>query len=308
MRLLTSGEVNAWDAQGFKRWLQISPAHKDAFNEAKRVWAVIKPAAGNLLRTNPDIAAAHGHALRPVRMGRRAFMGAAAGVAAVASVAAVYPPLGLWPAMSEWGADYRTAAGERQEIGRTGHVLVTLNTRTSVRRQMANGELVGLELIGGQAAIDLTRNDRRFVVTAGTGRITAESGRFDVKFLNGKVCVSCLEGATHIEHPSGMRALQARQQAIYDSRSIGHIASADPQEVAAWRSGEMIFRNAPLAEVVEEINRYRPGRVVLVNTAARDRLVSGRFLITALDTVLWQIEHTYKLEATPLPGGLLLLS
>lgn len=308
VRLFTSGEVNAWDAQGFQRWLQLSPDNKAAFNEAKRVWATMKPAAGEMLRTNPAIATAHNQALRPERLGRRVFMGAAVSAAAVATVAAVYPPLGLWPGLTEWGADYRTAAGERQEIGRTGHVLVTLNTRTSVRRQMDRGELVGLELISGQAAVDLSRSGQRFVVAAGVGRSIAESGRVDVKFLNGKVCVTCLEGAARIEHPSGSRALTARQQAVYDDRTVSQIAGIDPQEVSAWRSGEMVFRNTPLAEVIDEINRYRPGRVVLANAAARDRRVSGRFLISALDTVLWQIEHTYRLEGTSLPGGLLVLS
>lgn len=308
VRLLTSREVSAWDAQGFQRWLQLSPDNKAAFNEAKRVWAAMKPAAGEMLRTNPAIATTHHQALRPVRLGRRAFMGAAVSAAAVAAVAVVHPPLGLWPAVTEWGADYRTAAGERQEIGRAGHVLVTLNTRTSVRREMDRGELVGLELISGQAAVDLPRSGQRFVVVAGAGRSIVESGRVDVKFLNDKVCVTCLEGAARIEHPSGNRALTARQQAVYDSRTVSQVAGVDPQEVSAWRSGEMVFRNAPLAEVIDEINRYRPGRVVLVNAAARERLVSGRFLITALDTVLWQIEQTYRLEGTSLPGGLLVLS
>ncbi|MGO4152586.1 FecR family protein [Cupriavidus sp. YAF13] len=308
VRLLTSREVNAWDAQGFQRWLQSSPANKEAFNEAKRLWTAMKPAAGELLRANPGIAAAHSHASRPVQLGRRAFMGAAVSAAAVAAVAVVYPPLGVWPAITEWGADYRTAAGERQEIGRAGSVLVTLNTRTSVRRQMDDGEMVGLELINGQAAVDLFRGGRRFVVTAGVGRSVAESGRLDVKSLNGKVCVTCLEGAARVEHPSGIRALLARQQAIYDDRVVSSVVGAEPQEVSAWRTGEMVFRNTPLAEVVEEINRYRPGRVVLVNNAVRAHLVSGRFLITSLDAVLWQIERTYKLEATSLPGGLLVLS
>ena len=86
VRLLTSGEVNTWDAQGFQRWLQLSPDNKAAFNEAKRVWATMKPAAGEMLRTNPAIATTHSQALRPVRLGRRVFMGAAVSAAAVATV------------------------------------------------------------------------------------------------------------------------------------------------------------------------------------------------------------------------------
>jgi transmembrane sensor len=308
VRLLASGEVKAWDAQGFQRWLRRSPAHKEAFSEARRVWQVMKPAAGDVLRANPKMAAAHARALDRSVLPRRAFMGAAMSAAAVAAVAVVYPPLGLWPSAVELGADYRTATGEQQQIAQAGWAQVTLNTRTSARRQMVDGEMVGLELIDGQAAIDLRGAGRFFSLVAGVGRSVAEAGRFDVKYLDGKVCVTCLDGGVRVMHPAGVRTLQARQQTVYDTQAISGIAGAEPRDVSAWREGELVFRQTRLADVIAEINRYRSGRVMLANDAVRDRLVSGRFLIASLDTALWQLQHTYKLGARSLPGGLLILS
>ncbi|WP_447774022.1 FecR family protein [Variovorax boronicumulans] len=308
VRLLTSGEVKPWDAQGFQRWLRISPAHKDAFNEARRVWQAMKPAAGAVLHHNPDIASVHARALHRAPVPRRAFMGAAVGAAAVAAIAVVRPPLGLWPSAAELGADYRTATGEQQRIAQAGSAKVTLNTRTSARRQLVDGQMVGLELIHGQAAVELGGSGQRFSLLAGVGRSEAEAGRFDVKYLNGRVCVTCLDGAVHVTHPAGARALQARQQTVYDASAISGIASAEPLDVEAWRKGELVFRQTRLVDVIEEINRYRSGRVMLANEAVRDRPVSGRFQIASLDTALWQLQHTYKLDARSLPGGLLVLS
>jgi transmembrane sensor len=311
VRLLTTQEVKPWDARGFQRWLRTSPAHKDAFNEAKRVWQAMRPAAGDVLRNNPAIAALHQHIARGPDRGRRGFLGAAMGgaaVAAVAGVAVLHPPFGLWPAPAQWQADYRTATGEQRTLALAGRVNVTLNTRTSARRRMNGAEAVGLDLIDGEAAIDLTGSGRAFGVVAGRGRSLAEAGRFDVKYLDGKVCVTCLEGAVRVEHGGAVRLLQARQQLVYDADSISSIASAEPEVSSAWRKGELVFRQTRLGDVIDEINRYRSGRVVLMNTAERDRAVSGRFAIASLDTALWQLQHTYKLDARALPGGLLILS
>ncbi|MCA1324544.1 FecR family protein [Herbaspirillum sp. alder98] len=308
VRLLDTGEVKPWDAQGFQRWLLTSPEHKAAFSEARRLWRVMKPAAGELLRTDPRIAAAHSRTLHGAPLSRRAFLGVAATAAAVAAVAVVYPPLGLWPSAAEIQADYRTAPGQQQQIAQAGRAQVTLNTRTSVREQRADGEVVGLELIAGQTAIDLAGSGPLFSVVAGAGRSVAERGRFDVKYVNGRVCVTCLEGSVRVVHRAGERQLQARQQAVYDADSLSGVATVDALDVAAWRKGELVFRNARLADVIDEINRYRAGRVVLARDAVRDRPVSGRFQIAQLDTALWQLEHAYQLEARALPGGVLILS
>jgi transmembrane sensor len=314
LRVLDSGDVKAWDAQAFQRWLRTSAAHKEAFNEVKRRWDLMKPATGELLRSRPEVAAFHRRTLYRSPVGRRAFLGATVGAGAVAVAAAavglavMHPPLALWPGLAEWRADYRTAVGEQRTLALADQIDVTLNTRTSVRRQTAGGETVGLDLIDGEAAIDLRGAGRSFLVAAGSGRSVAGSGRFEVRYLDGKVCVTCIDGAVKVEHPAGARLLQARQQTVYDIASIGGVAGIDPAAVSAWRNGELVFNQARLSEVVEEINRYRSGRVVLMNAAARSRPVSGRFLIGSLDSALSQLQHTFDLNMRSLPGGVLILS
>jgi transmembrane sensor len=309
LRVLNSGDVKPWDAQGFKRWLRISAIHRETFNDVKGLWQAMRPAAGELLRMDPDIAAFHRRTLRQSQQERRAFLGAALGATAVVAtgIAVVYPPLGLWPAPAEWDADYRTAAGEQRTLALADQVKVTLNTRTSVRRQIARGEVVGLDLIAGETAIDL-KGGRSFAVIAAAGRSSAAAGRFEVRYLNDKVCVTCIEGTVRVQHPAGERLLQSRQQTVYDANSVGGVVGVDPADVSAWRNGELVFNQTRLVDVVEEINRYRPGRVVLMKAAARDRSVSGRFVIASLDAALSQLQHTFDLNARALPGGVLLLS
>lgn len=317
---LALAEVTQMDVQAFKRWQRTSPAHEVAFDEAKRQWHAMKLAIDGGLRADPKAAARYRQLARgnprAAQPGRRAFLGAAMSAAAVAGVAVVaYPPLGLWPAPGAWGADERTATGEQRTLGLAGPVRVTLNTQTSVRRETsANGDTIGIDLLAGEAAIDLQpepeTGGRPFVVTAGAGRSSAQgASRFQVRHLQGsKVCVTCIEGSVRVAHAAGHKLLQARQQTVYDATSLGGVQAVEPADLSAWRKGELVFRQTPLAQVLDEINRYRPGRVVLMADARRDNAVSGRFSIAVLDEALLQIQHSFDLRARALPGGLLILS
>jgi transmembrane sensor len=84
--------------------------------------------------------------------------------------------------------------------------------------------------------------------------------------------------------------------------------SVDPAQVTAWQSGLLIFRDRPLAAVVEEVNRYRPGKIVIVSAELRQRAVNGDFEIKKLDSFVTQVEQLFGAHATSLPGGLVLLS
>ncbi|WP_050468244.1 FecR family protein [Herbaspirillum chlorophenolicum] len=310
LRRLTSGDATEWDAQAFRRWKQSSPAHQQAFKDAKRQWQAMGPAIGKLLHSNRDVAAMHERSMRSGQpaQGRRMFLRVATGGAAAAIGAAiVHPPLQLWPSLSEWQADVRTDKGEQRSLALNDRVNLTLNTQTSVRKEILNGEIGGIDLITGEAAIDL-RGDTSFNVVAGVGRSTAREGRFEVRNLDGKVCVTCVQGAVRVEHPGGVLDLKPRQQAIYDANVLGRAVAVETANMSAWRKGELVFRQTPLEQVIEEINRYRPGRVVLAASSVRESAVSGRFSIAALDSALLQLQHSFDLNARRLPGGVLVLS
>jgi len=310
VRKLHSGAATQWEAQAFRRWRDASPLHQAAFLEARTQWRLLLPALNKLVTTDAEAAAYHRQTLRSTRFSRRAFLGAAVSTAAVAGVAgmAVYSPLGMWPAVGDWSADYRTATGERRTVTLADQVSVTLNTRTSMRRVAQAGDAFGLDLVNGEAAFEVSSVSRTFSVIAGIGRSIAESARFEVKHLDGRVSVTCLDGRLRIEHPAGHRVLQAQQQALYNEQSISSITGIDPEAVSAWRRGELVFKQTPLAAVVEEINRYRPGRVVLMADTVRNKTLSARFMVDRLDLALMQIQHSFDLTARSFPAGMLVLS
>lgn len=316
LRLLHSGQARVHDLDGLRRWLRAASAHQAAFDEAKQQWADFNPLSREALRADAGLAQRHAQvrATQQARSrgtpGRRAFLGmaGAGALAGLVGFGLVYPPAELWPAAGEWGADLRTATGEQRTVTLEGRVGLMLNTRTSVRLRSAGSQADGIELLAGEAAIDLRASARAFRVVAGAGRSVAEGGRFEVRHLDGRVCVSCIEGLVRIEHPAGERLLRARQQAVYVAASIGTAADIDAASVTAWHQGELVFSETPLHEVIAEINRYRPGRIVLLNTQLRDRPVTGSFFTASLDEALLQIRHGFGLQARTLVGGLVVLS
>lgn len=308
LRTLTSGDVKPWDAEAFRRWLSASPGNKEAFHEVRQRWEALKPGVGELLRTDPQAASFHARTLSGSSFGRRAFLGAAVGAAAVAGMAVLHPPARLWPSPGEWRADLRTATGEQQALTLGDGVNITLNTQTSIRQRVASEGVIGMDLLAGEAAVDMLARRHPFSVMAGEGRTLAEVGHFEVRYLAGKVRVTCVEGSVRVVHPAGQRTLQAAQQLVYDVVSVSGVAGVNTADTSAWRKGELVFSNTRLSDVLDEINRYRAGRVVLLNDSVRNNPVSGRFVIKALDSALSQLQHSFDLRARALPGGLLLLS
>ena len=308
LRLLHSGSAGAQDAHDFRQWVRSSPAHQAAYNEAKLRWDALKQCAGDLLQAQPELVTGHERGLRERLRTRRAFLGAAGATAAMATVAVNYSPWGLWPTTGEWVADYRTGAGEQRSVVLNAHVHLTLNTRTSVSQQMDAGKAVGLHLVNGEVAVNVATGEQPFAVRAGVGRTVADAGQFEVRNLDHKVCVTCLTGSVRVSHPAGSRNLGPRQQAVYDASAISGVSAVDQSAVSSWRRGVLVFKQTRLGDALEEINRYRPGRVVLMNAAAREKSVTGQFVIASLDLALTQLQHVFALRARSLPGGLLLLS
>jgi transmembrane sensor len=85
------------------------------------------------------------------------------------------------------------------------------------------------------------------------------------------------------------------------------LTSIDPAVVTAWKDGVLVFHETRLSEAIAEINRYRPGRIILTNAALGHRLFNARFRIKDVDGVTAQIQQVFGASATALPGGIVLL-
>jgi transmembrane sensor len=312
VRRLTSGDATTADAEAFAEWRDFSTAHKAAFARASRLWNAFGP-AGQRLRAGhvPVAGAVTGPAMwTPARrFNRRIVLGGAIAASAAAGAVIVQSPLELWPSLSELTADYRTATGEQRRIAVADGVSIAMNTQTSIALRSAALDADRIELIAGEAAITLARDgSRSLVVEAAGGSAIASNANFGMR-LHGRVgLVTCLDGEIRVRCLGREIAIRRRQRIAYDERGLGEIEGIDPVLASAWQDGLLIFRSTPLHEVIEEINRYRSGRIVLLNAELGRRSVNGRFRIDRTDDVLVQIQQAFGARQRVLPGGIVLLS
>lgn len=306
IRRLTSGEARAADAAALRRWCGQSPAHAAAFSEASRFWKAFGPAGQSLLADERATSRPRA-AGRTAIMSRRAVMGGAL-AASAAGIMVVRPPFDLWPSLFELRADYRTGVGEQREVAVVDGVAVQMNTRTSL--SLGSGAASGtVELIAGEASFKVAeRHTATFSVIAADGTTTSTGAQFDVRVDGASVCVTCLANEARVEHRTQQVVLKSRQRVTYGDGGFGDVVAIDPSIAAAWQQGLIICNMTPLAEVIAELNRYRSGRIVLLNAEFGRSPVNGRFRIDRPDEALLQIERAFGIHARSLPGGLVLLS
>jgi transmembrane sensor len=300
---LTSGQATAADAEAFRQWCSESEEHARAFAETRVLWENLGPAARAVAehqrRGNARSPAANG---RGRRMTRRAFLGGA--VAASAAYLLVRSPMNLWPGVAP---DYQTGTGQQRRIELRKGVVVHMNTQTAINVQPGGA---GIELVTGEAFV---RTDTRlvspFVVSAEGGKVMASAAsQCNVRCVGDGVQVTCLEGFTSLAYDGTQTTVKPSQQIGYDDRGVGVPVAVNPDIEMAWRRRVLIFDGQPLSEVVADINRYRPGKIILTDNTLAARKVHARFSLDQMADVTSLIRDAYGAHVTELPGGIVLLS
>jgi transmembrane sensor len=307
---LSSGKVTTADAAALNRWRATSRAHRKAFAEANRLWDVATLSAMEAIEDGAPAAWAQRDAQARGGLDRRVFLGGAlAASAAGAAYLAVRPPLHLWPAISELAADVRTTTGQQRHVVTVGGAAIELNTNSSMNLPSATSGADRVELVAGEAAITASGvTSRPVMVLAADGSSMASGAQFNVRYDGPEVQVTCLDGTVEVSCGSGTVSLTKRQQVSYGRGRLGGIAEIDPVGVTAWREGLLVFRNDPLLRVIDEVNRYRPGRIIVMNPELGRKLIFASFRLDQLDEVVTRVEKVFGARVRTLPGGIVVLS
>jgi transmembrane sensor len=199
--------------------------------------------------------------------------------------------------------------GQQRRVTTEGGTMIELNTQTSIDIRLSAGGTERIELIAGEAAIATAANASRSIMAlAGDGRATATDATFNMRRSGASVCVTCVTGVVLVEYRGRPVRLQQRQQVSYSDEGMGTPVEVDPVGVTAWQDGILVFHDEPLGRVIEEVNRYWPGRIIVANANLGERLVTARFKLDHLEDVITQIKLVFHANVTRLPGGVVVLS
>lgn len=303
---LKAGAPTRTDVDALQQWRAQSPEHEAAFREAAGLLRTATIAAKELASEQVATATVAASQRRPQHLTRRIVLGGA--IAAAAGYVMFRPPLDMWPSLEELSADYRTGKGEHRKVMLAPDISVELNTQTSLALRSAPNE-TRVELISGEASVMARRaSSIPLVMLARDGRISAVQADFNARCLDGVVSVTCLDGIVTVEQDGRTIQLRKAEQVTYSRTGLQASRPVDATQVTAWQTGLLIFRDRPLSSVVDEVNRYRSGKIIITNAELSRRLVNGTFQLDRLDNFVAQVEQLFGARVTSLPGGVVLMS
>ncbi|UZE22122.1 FecR family protein [Pseudomonas sp. B21-056] len=286
---LQAPAMDVEERQHFQLWLDEHPTHRDEIQLLQGIWSATDLVPKERLR-----ALCERPAERPKRRPLLRYA-VAAGLLAVAVGLGLFSGLG---SSTDYTAEFATALGERRHIALPDGSVVDLNSRSRVRIQFAHHQR-RVELVEGEALFSVEHDaGRPFTVEAGNGQVTVTGTRFDVRRDPDTTRVAVERGSVKVQGRDAPRAQFVSLTAGLGTRidAQGQVAAPyaiNADELTAWRNGKLVFNNAPLRDVVEEVSRYRAKPLRVGSAAIGDLRLTSVFradnpeaLIKALPNIL----------------------
>ena len=283
---LDSGSGSADERAEFDRWHAASEEHARAWTQLgmldQRFSAAAGPARQALLQSRADL--------------RQRVRKLGSGVASLALVVGLLSWASAYQSVGYWLADQRTATGEQRSLRLTDGTLISLNTHSAVDIRFDEEQRL-IVLHEGEISIETGhKDDRPFVVATEDGRMRALGTRFLVKLEDQGTRLSVLQSAVAAKpQDSGdEQILHEGQQVLMSQNQLGQIngmrSGAD-----AWTRGMLVVDNVRLADLVDELSRYRSGYLGVAPEVANLR-ITGSFPLNDTDLALTSLLPTLPVQ------------
>ncbi len=276
---LLHDQPSSGDQATFSHWLQADPAHAEAYARAQVVWELSEGPARTL--ANEDAFALQRY-LNSMSQSRRSGVRRWSGALAMAACLLLMLSLGSGWQPLRWvddlGADYVSAPGEIRTVTLADQSQVTLDADSAIAVDFTRGER-RVQLRRGAGFFSVTHTGEPFVVAAEKGQARVLGTQFEVRLQPHGAQVTVLSGRVGVtaDNYTKQQILTAGQQVAYGEGAADKLQTVDSEAQLAWRQGWLNYYKAPLADVVEDLRRYYPGRIVLLNDELAARRISGSF-------------------------------
>lgn len=293
------------DLQQIGAWLARDPAHVQALMELARLWDRMDT-LGQLSTMFPLDASGKVAGVRGWQTARLLVV-AASLVVAVGLVALLPLLQGADDAPDQlFSATYETAVGEQRTVELADGSRIVLNTDTRIAIDYRE-DTRRIELLAGEGLFDVAKDATRpFQVYAGPRMVEAVGTAFSVhRGASDALEVLVTEGKVLLHSPSASDAadhslpLSAGQYAALDATHATATAINIPTDQLearlSWQHGMLLFRDDPLAQVLEEITRYTTLRIE-ADASLLDLRVGGYFRVDDIEGLLAAIDTNFKID------------
>ncbi|CAG9260139.1 FecR domain-containing protein [Paraburkholderia unamae] len=292
---LSSGSVTPTQRAAFEAW---RAAHADH----ERAWQHIQDVSGRF-QSIGDSASANAARSALTRSGRGVSRSRRAGIKAFALL--LFAGGATWStrhrsAWPGWASDLHTATGEVRTVTLADDTTLTLDTATAVDVRFTQDER-RIVLRRGAIMVATGHRDglapRPFVVQTAQGTATPIGTRFSVRQAQDDTRIAVFEGAVCVvpgAAPSATQTLRAGERAQFTENAVLEKAPVS-NDASAWTKGMLVANNMRLADLLDELSRYREGLLRCDPRVASLR-VSGTYLLADTDLVLETLTRALPLR------------
>lgn len=284
-------------AQHFAAWRAADPRHEAA---AGRMEAML----GELQAVRRSGAARPaGRALRAA-LGGKGRGGARHGVALALLLAGLsFLPAWFGLAGQEpgyWLTDLRSAAGEWPTTRLTDGSTIELAGLSAVNLAF-DGKTRRVELVQGEILVNVAHDATRpFIVTTEHGSVRALGTRFTVRREAGATVVTMLASRVEVRPveaaagSAGALVVQAGERVRFNADRLLLPEPVDPPSVdRAWAQRQFVAQEMPLPDVLDELDRQRPGRIVFDRAGLAGLKVTAVLPLTDTDRALQLLVNNF---------------
>lgn len=206
------------------------------------------------------------------------------------------------PTWQNLNSDFHTAIGTAQAHTLSDGSVLQLDTDSAVRVRMSDNRR-DIELLRGRLAIAVAKDaSRPLHVTAGGVDAMAVGTRYVVNRADTGTEVGVHEGIVRVTTGKGVPVeLRAGQQAFVatdaDSASLGQLARNSDD----FTRGVLSVEQMPLRQVLAELDRYLPERVVLSNDSQADMPITATLPLDDPQAALRVVAQTSQLNLRHIP-------
>lgn len=206
-------------------------------------------------------------------------------------------------------ADNKTAIGEIKTLTLPDNSSIIMNTNTAFDVQFDEHQRI-IKLYKGEVFVEVSKDaSRPFVVVTEHGDARALGTQFNVIIKPDLTHVGVVESKVEACHsPSYFNdkirnlnhrhciALQPNQGVNISNQSLGEVQEIDANAIAGWVSGAISFDNQPLTDVLAELQRYSPEKIVFSPAELHHIKVSGVLPVNNIPHAFTILAEQFKLQ------------
>lgn len=322
---LDGGRLSAKDRRALRTWLSEDPEHAQALKRLVSIWSDMDIVLNDLPDTHQSKTRNILSILLPAKWLSPALIAVFLGVVGLSVW--LYFPVDRQSIIET--AFHATEVGIQHVEQFSDGSMAHLNTDSIIETEYSNSSRI-VRLLRGEAMFDVVHDPiRPFIVYAGNQQVKVVGTKFVVRLTSENIIVTVTDGQVQLSKRQKTESsiavdqvMTGQQQEVIlvsegEEVEIGNKVEVPELKVVSdeeldrrfsWLSGQLVFRDERLEQIIKEISRYVPARIVIEDPDLKDVRISGRFEIGDTDALLEAIEVSFNVQTSHIENKVIHLS